>query len=225
MLYIKKLTDTGMASTLYASPHIASAVYVAGELAHDELEHSITEFNVTPTKANKNIIIGKMETVVEWNNQYADLVIPIANNPAICATRQDAFTNILLSGLTPQKLEPESKGIPKIAVLAASNIGTGSIEVKVTNLKEVNAETIVYVAIAVPPVTDPPTPEAVIDVIDRQLVIKGLVMHMATISTTGKAASVIFSALISGAQYRIACYSMNGKKQVSKISAVITAIG
>ena len=110
-------------------------------------------------------IINGVEFFIKWLIIYTSKVEPIANADANRTTRKEAFLNIILSGLMPQKLGRSDKGNPETPVITASYVGDGIIEIEITNGKEFDPSSITIIAIEVPPVTDPATKKPILKIL------------------------------------------------------------
>ena len=111
--YGVKCVEKGWVSDLYCVPNISEAVYTVGNDALDELEYAIKYHKKIPLPENLLIVKAKMALVIKWLIIYTSKVEPIANADANRTTRKEAFLNIILSGLMPQKLGRSDKGNPE----------------------------------------------------------------------------------------------------------------
>ncbi len=217
LAYLKNCLTKGSTSTLYCNPHIATAEYTAGQVAYDALNLALSNHNATPTEDTLNIVKDKMALAVLWLHGYADKVVVIANDDANRTTRDEAKTNIGLSGLDAQKLSSSAKGIPDVAAFTAK-IADGIITTEITN-EDFIVGNVVMIAVEAPPVTDPVTPPAVVKLVDGQVNISSKVA-LRTVSKTysGKGKIMKLNGMNTKLAYFVYLYSMNGNKQISLLS-------
>ena len=220
--YIKNCYDKGTVATLFKDPNITAAFYALGLIAYEALRDAITAHDLNQSEDNENIMKDKMALAVLWLRSYASQVQVISNLPANCTTREEAATNIGLSYLTAQKLSSSTKGQPETAVITAKYLGDGIIEVIIVNGISFNPSSINIIAVGVPPVTDPATPNPVITLNDGQVIVTCKVaVPMISKSLSGKGKTQTLSGMNTCPSYLVALYSQNGAKLISFLSNIV----
>src|SRR5665213_2235494 len=220
--YIKNCIDKGSAADLFKDPKITTAFYALGTTAYTALRDAITAHDENNSTDNENIVKDKMALAVLWLRGYATQVQAISNLPLNCTTREEAATNIGLSNLTAQKLTSSSKGDPETAVITATYLGGGIIEIIITDGVTFEAGSINVVAVGVPPITDPATPNPVISLLNGQITVTSKVgVQMTTKSLLGKGKKIKISGMNTCPSYLVGLYSQNGNKQISELSNIV----
>lgn len=221
--YLSNCLTDGMASILFANPAILAAFYTAGNTAYDALALAISNYETNDSTGNGRIMRAKMALAVIWLRSYAAQVQVIANLPANCTTRQDAADNITTSFLTPQKLTSTEKGNPATPLFNAKFVD-GVLVINITNGEAYKPTSINFIAIAVPPVTDPATPNPVVSLVQATAtisVVSSVAVHMVSRSFSGKAKSAKIAGATLAPSYLLVGYAQNGNKQCSLLSAPI----
>src|ERR1035441_9610310 len=220
---IAKCMAAGKGAVLYKDPHILALFYSDGNDAKEALETAKSDYKNRTNGGSILIIEGKMALVVIWIDSYADQVEVIANDPANRTTQEEAVANIGLSGLPAQKIGKNTKGKPAQPVLTGEYFTGGIIKVKLTNGKAYQFTSITYIAVSVPPASEPAVAPAKVTLTGDQLsVLCAAAVHVMTKTIKGKSKSTKFTGAISLLGYNIYAITQNGAKLVSDISAVIT---
>lgn len=211
-----------MESVLYAVPNIHGTVYVDGLDATDALALAIKNYNKNKNTDNLNIVKDKMALLVLWLTIFSKLVVKIANDEANCTTREEASTNIGLSGFEPHKLSQAKKGNPDDPIITAYYAGDGIIEIKVVNGKSFDASSITVIAVEVPPVKDPVTPLPKISIEDNQVTVTSKVaVKVVTKTISGKERIMKLNKMNTHAAFNVCIFCQNGNQQISKLSNVV----
>src|ERR1039458_2647769 len=220
--YGVKCVNEGWVSDLFPYTTLFRSVYTDGNDALDALEYAIEYHKKIPLPVNLKIVKDKMALVIKWLRVYTSKVEPIANDDANRTTRQEAYTNILLSGLKPQKLLRSDKGNPETAVITASYIGKGIIEVIITNGKDFDPSSITIIAIEVSPITEPATKKPVVKIIDGQVSVTSKVAVRVVVKTiTGKRKSLKLTQMNTHPSFNVCVFCQNGNDQISDLSNVV----
>lgn len=220
--YVLDRIAQGTGSTIYVAPNIPAAVYTAGNGVATAIGTAVTNHGLVNTPANARIIKDKVALADEWLDSLVALVIPIANAPANASTREEAATNIVIIGFTPEKLTQASKGAPEKAVFTATYEGGGTIALDITNGVDFDPATMTVVAIGVPPVTTPPTPAPVITLTGAQLLVTSKVsVPVLTKTFSGRGKGAKLEGMDFYPNWIIVIFSQNGNKQISLISAAV----
>jgi hypothetical protein len=218
--YLENCLTFGAGSTMFESPYISTAFYDEGDDAYDALYTAIENYVKNETTNNLKIMKGKMALAIIWLRSYAAQVVVIANLHANCTTREEAATNTRLSYLTPQKLIASTKGIPATPSFKAS-ITDGVMYITITNGVKYQPTSIVFIAVAVPPVTSPATPLPVVS-LDRSnaqySVTSKVVNQVVSKSISGKGRSAKMTNMNTSPSYNLYAYAMHGNKLVSLLS-------
>ncbi len=218
--YVIDRGNAASSSTLYGTPAIAASVYTAGTSAATAIQTAITAHTAAPTLANKDIVKAKMALGVLWLDSLLALVVPIANSPTNCTTREEAAVNIEIAGFTAEKLNKNSKGKPDMALFTATYVGNGVIDIDITNGDEFNPANVIIIAVAVPPVTVPPTPPPIVSLKDGQVAVTSKVyVPVVTKTMSGKGTSAKLVDMAGSPSWMIYIYSMNGNKLISMLSS------
>jgi hypothetical protein len=220
--YVTNRVNAGKNSVLYAIPNIGAAVYNAGTSAAAAIQTAIDKYGLAPTKGNAGIIKNKVALAIKWLDSLVALVVPIANDPANCDTRDEAATNISIIGFTPEKLFFSSKGTPQTMKFTATYVGGGIVELDIIMPPDFNPTTITVVAVAIPPVTDPPTPLPKVSLVNGQVLITAKVFVASFTKTiTGKGKSLKLSKMDTCANWNIYMYCQHGNTQISLLSVAV----
>jgi hypothetical protein len=218
--YIVDCVSAGTGTTLYANPAILTAFYTTMTNAATAIQEAIDVWTASPTKGNKSAIKDAMDAGKVILKSYASQVQVIANLPINAVTRDQAYTNILQSHLTPQKVGITKKIKPVTPQISAKNTGTGTVDAKIINTHPYATPNITFFfAISKAPVTSPVTPEAVVSITEGQLKITAAYAYqflMLTIDNKGKV--VTFKTLTPAQDYSIYSISKNGDKFISDLS-------
>jgi hypothetical protein len=219
------LTD-GMASVLYENPHILTAFYTAGNSAYDALALAITNHQEVPTEDNELIVKAKMALAIIWLRSYANQVYLIANDSTNCTTREEAVININASGLVAQKLTQTKKVKPAKLILLGKNLGTGIGELKIANDNPFVVRSSVFILVSKPPVTSPPTPDAVVSIVDGQFSVAATYAYqLSLLVLDGKGRVAVFNNLIPAQGYSGYGFSKNGNKLIGDLSDPVLVKG
>ncbi|MEI6816459.1 MAG: hypothetical protein WCL14_07590 [Bacteroidota bacterium] len=217
--YVEDCVSTGSAATLFKDPHITTVFYTSLTNAAIAIQTAIDICTLAPTKGNKKAIKDAMAAAKLLLVSYANQVVVIANLPINAPTREVAATNIAQSHLTPQKLSSSKKGNPAKPKFTAKNIGTGTVEVEITNGSDYQPTSITIVAVEQAKVAEPIVQDPIVSLIRGQLVVQSAVAaQVVTLSFDGKGRFGNFDCLKSGVTYKIYAYAKNGKKQISLLS-------
>src|ERR1035437_4468546 len=147
--YLNDAMSYGNAAVLFKDPAILAAFYALGIVAYGALATAMTVYANAPTKGNLDVVQAKMALVVIWLNGYADKVEIISNADANRTTREEAFANIQLSFLTPQKLANATKGKPASPTFTCKKSGSDLL-CEVTNGVEYNPTSTTFFAVELP---------------------------------------------------------------------------
>ena len=221
--YIQECIAIGSVSTLFLNPAITTAFYAAGTVAYGALALAITNYSNNITTENLKIVKAKMALVVVWLRSYAAQVQVIANLPINCTTRLEASNNILASYLTPAKLISTRKGNPDAPLFNAKFVD-GIIVVNITNGKTYHPASITIIAVAVPPVTVPATPNPTVTLVQSTAtvsIVSKVGVHTISKSFSGKGTSGKIAGATLSASYNLVAYAQNGNKQCSLLSAPV----
>ena len=214
--------NKGTVASLFMNPHIPTAFYGAGTGLKINLSNAIDAHTEVPIKANMDIVIAKMALVVVWLDSYTNQVETISNDPDNRTTRQEAATNIALSGLNPQKITKSSKGTPAIPTFTVTDAGAGTAKVLVTNDVEFNPSTVVMICVEIPSDSEKVIAPASVELKDGQLKVTCTVaVDMITTTITGKGRKGQFDELKKNISYNVYLYSKNGNTLMSKLSAPV----
>ena len=223
--YIKGCIDKGSVADLFKDPKILTAFYASGTLAYEALRDAIIAHTNSPSVDNENIMKDKMALAVLWLRSYASQVQVISNASTNCTTREEAATNIGLSYLTAQKLDSTSKGKPETAAIMAKYLGDGVIEITITNGSTFEAEGLNIIAVGVPPVTEPATPNPVITLSNGQISVSCKVavqMYAKTlVGKGGRGRNAKLSGMNIYPSYLVGLYSHNGNNNISDMSNIV----
>jgi len=223
--YIVDCVGMGSEADLFESPSIATSFYTQGTNAAAAIETAREAHSMAPTKGNLKQVKLKMGEGVVWLNNYADKVEVISNDDANRTSREAAAGNILLSFLTPQKLEKLPKGDPETPELQGKNVGTGKIKVEITNGVTYKPSQTNFIAMELPK-EDSDLADPVVELKDGQVKITfSAPGEVITQSTSGKGRFTTLTVTNSGSRYAIYAYAQNGKKQVSQLSEPINVKG
>jgi hypothetical protein len=220
--YVNNRVAAGRASVIYAVPHILDAYYTDGTDAARAIQDAIDAWVLAPTHGNLNTIHDKVALACKWLDGLVELVIPIANAEANATTREEASTNIDIIGLTPEKLTQSSKGTPETTTFTADYVGGGIIELDITNGPTYDPTVKIVIAVAMPPVTVPPTPDPVVALVNGQVGISSTVpVQSFTKTITGKGKSAKLYTMGGSPKWKLYIYTMNGNKLISLLSAPV----
>jgi hypothetical protein len=220
--FVLNRVNAGKASALYAIPNITAAVYNAGIFAADAIQAAIDFYVLFPTKGNAGTIKDKVALAIKWLDSLVAVVVPIANDPANCATREAAATNISIIGFAPEKLFFSSKGTPPTMVFTATYVGDGIVEIDIIMPPDFNPTTITIVAVAIPPVTNPATPPPIVSLENGQVLITAKVFVASFTKTiTGKGKSLKLLKMNTCTNWNIYMYCQHGNTQISLLSAPV----
>ena len=218
--YVRDRVSQGRDSDIYAVPNIPDAVYNKGTDAADAIQTAIDKHALNPSIPNTKTIKNKIALAVKWLDGLVLLVVPIANSETNCSTLEEAATNITIIGFTPEKLYYSKKGTPDTINFTAEYVGNGIIEIEIIMPDDFKPTTITVVAVAVPPVTNPPTALPSVKLIGAQVQIKAKVfVESFTKTITGKGKSLKLYAMDSCPSWIIYMYCQNGNMQISLLSA------
>jgi hypothetical protein len=212
---------------LYINPNIPTAYYTEGTAVAAAINTAILVHNGAPTPGNNEIIQNKVALGVIWMDGLADQVEVIANADANRTTAEEASTNIKLANMVPQKLTQTIKGTPVTPVITAENVGTGKVAAKnVTPHGDDVPDETFFMAIEMPAVTEPVTPDPIASITLGQFkVILAAAAEINTINATGKGKTLTFIDLKPGVGYMIIAYTKNGNKFISELSNIVYVQG
>jgi len=216
----QKAFEDGSGSVLFEDPHITMVFYAEGTFAIEELEESMDIHEDAPIPNNLLIVKGKMALLVLWLIDYAGQVVVIANADANCTTREEAATNIGISGLTAQKLGKTTAKIPIQVALTGGNVGSGRATVEVVEDVDFGPKSTTFIAVSKPPVTFPITPDAevILDSDGQLSFIASYIFQVFMITIEGKGRVAKFTKLIPAQGYNSYAFSKNGNKLFGKLS-------
>ena len=218
--------ELGMAAPMYENPHILTAFYTAGNFAYDALALAISNHEEVPTDDNELIVKAKMALAVIWLRSYANQVFLIANDSTNCTTRDEAVININASGLTAQKLTQTKKVKPEKLVLLGKNLGTGIGQIKIVNDNPFVVRSSVFILVSKPPVTSPPTPDAVVSIVNGQFNVAATYAYqLSLLVLDGKGRIATFNNLIPAQGYNGYGFSKNGNKLIGDLSDPVLVKG
>jgi hypothetical protein len=211
---------TGSTYILFKDPAITTAFYASITLACGAIQTAINTHTTSPTEGNKAAIGVAMDALILILDSYALQVETISNLAVNAATREAAYANILLSFLTPQKLNANSKGDPQILELRVTDLGGGKAEVEIMNGADFDPSSIVVFAVSQPATTLPPTAAPIVTLSSGQItMLSAIAVQMISMSVQGKGRKMIFTGFTKGVNYMFYGYSQNGKKQISLLCA------
>ena len=218
--YLNDCVAAGSVATLYVNPNITTLFYTSLTNAATAIQTAINVWTLAPTKANRTAIKDAMDAGKVLLKSYASQVQVIANLPINATTREQVVTNIGQSHLSAQKIGKTAKIKPLQPIISAKNIGTGTVEARIVNPNPYPAPSITFFfAISRPPVTTPPTPAAVVTVVEGQLkIVAGYNYEFMMLSIDSKGRIVTFKNLTPAGDYDIYCFSKNGDKFISDLS-------
>lgn len=216
----QKCFDDGSDSVLFGVPHISLIDYAEGTFAIEALDEAIDTHEDAPIPNNLLIVKAKMALLVLWLLDYANQVVIIANADTNCTTRLEAATNIGLSGLNYQKLVKTTTGNPIQVALTGGNVGTGRATVEVVEDADFGPKSTTFIAVSIPPVTNPITPDAIVTLdSDGQLrFIADYIFQVFIITVEGKGRVAKFTKLTPAQGYNSYAFSKNGNKLFGKLS-------
>ncbi len=220
---ISKCLAAGRGAVLYKDPNISALFYSDGDDAKEALEKAMSDYKNRTNGGSILNIENKMALVVIWVDSYADQVEVIANDPANRTTQQEAVANIGLAGLPAQKMGKNTKGKPAKPVLTGEYFSGGILKIKLTNGRAYQFTSITYVAVSIPPASDPAVAPAVVTITGDQVSVKcAAAVQVMSKTIKGKSRTAKFVGADPLLSYNIYAFTQNGKKLVSEISAVIT---
>ena len=224
--YLDNCITKGSAEPMFEDPHISNTFYGEGTDISDALKLARKNYKDAPIESNLLIKDDKMSLAKLWLKDYASKVMPIANDPMNCTTREEAATNITLSGLMAQKLGRSAASPPETPVLIGLNIGVGMAKIDIVNGSTFHPKETIFVAVSKAPITIPPTPDAVVTLVEGQLKMSAdYKLEFFLLTIDGKGKTVIFKELAPNLFYEFYAFSKDGKKLVSALSAGIPVKG